>query len=145
MNTELLDFTRRALEQGVSRERIAAALKDAGWSDADIRAADGAFATADFPVPVPRPRPYLSAREVFIYALFFTALYVSAWNAGASYGTSRRCDVVAVEVAPARAAARMAARVSSTANDDEYARSGDAPSSASAAPSCGRSANGAFA
>ncbi len=83
MNDELLEFTRRALEKGVSRDRIAAALKEAGWSEADIRAAGQAFAEIDFPAPVPRPRPYLSAREVFVYALFFTALYVSAFNTGA--------------------------------------------------------------
>ena len=83
MNAELQEFTRRALEKGVPRERIDAALKDAGWSDADVRAALSAFAESDLPVPVPKPRPYLPAQEVFTYALFFTALYVSAFNAGA--------------------------------------------------------------
>ena len=83
MNAELQEFTRRALEKGVPRERIDAALKDAGWSDADVRAALSAFAERDLPVPVPKPRPYLPAQEVFTYALFFTALYVSAFNAGA--------------------------------------------------------------
>jgi hypothetical protein len=83
MNVELLEFTRRALEKGVPRDRITAALKDAGWNEAEIRAADNAFAPSDLPVPVPRPRPYLPAQEVFTYALFFTALYVSAFNLGA--------------------------------------------------------------
>jgi hypothetical protein len=83
MNAELHEFTRRALEKGVPRERIDAALKDAGWSEADVRAALSAFAQSDLPVPVPKPRPYLPAQEVFTYALFFTALYVSAFNAGA--------------------------------------------------------------
>jgi len=83
MNTELLEFTRRALEAGIPRERIASALKEAGWGEADIRAADNAFAQSDLPLAVPRPRPYLPAQEVFIYALFFTALYVSAYNLGA--------------------------------------------------------------
>jgi len=83
MNLEILDFTRRALEAGASRERIADALKQAGWSDAYIRAATGAFAEIDFPVPVPKPRPYLSAQEVFTYALFFTAFYCCAFNLGA--------------------------------------------------------------
>lgn len=83
MNTELMDFTRRALDAGIPRERIAAALKDAGWSEADIRAADNAFAQSDLPLAVPKPRPYLPAQEVFTYALFFTALYVSAYNLGA--------------------------------------------------------------
>ncbi|MFC3071380.1 DUF5671 domain-containing protein [Phenylobacterium soli] len=83
MNLELLDFTRRALEQGLPRERISGALHDAGWSPADVNAALAAFAETDFPLPVPRPRPYLSAQEVFVYALMFTALYASAWNLGA--------------------------------------------------------------
>ena len=83
MNTELLDFTRRALEAGVSREQIAAALKEAGWNEADIKAADNAFAPSDLPLAVPKPRPYLPAQEVFTYALLFAALYVSAYNAGA--------------------------------------------------------------
>jgi hypothetical protein len=80
MNAELLDFVRRALEKGLPREQVAAALTRAGWSQPDIRAALAAFAEVDFPVPVPRPRPYLSAQEVFTYALLFTALYVSAFN-----------------------------------------------------------------
>lgn len=83
MNLDILDFTRRALEAGASRERIADALKQAGWADPDIRAALGAFAEIDFPVPVPKPRPYLSAQEVFTYALFFTAFYVCVFNVGA--------------------------------------------------------------
>jgi len=83
MNSDLQDFTRRALEKGVSREKIASALADAGWGEADVRAALSAFAESDLPVPVPRPRPYLPAQEVFTYALFFTALYVSAFHVGA--------------------------------------------------------------
>lgn len=83
MNSELQEFTRRALEKGVPRERIASALADAGWGEADVRAALSTFAESDLPVPVPRPRPYLPAQEVFTYALFFTALYVSAFHVGA--------------------------------------------------------------
>jgi len=82
MNAELLEFTRRALEKGVTRDQLARALKQAGWREADIKAASSAYETTDFPLPVPKPRPYLSAREVFNYALLFTALYVSAWNLG---------------------------------------------------------------
>lgn len=83
MNVELLEFTRRALEKGEPRPRIAEVLRAAGWSEAEVRAALAAFAESDFPLAVPRPRPYLSAREVFVYALMFTALYVSAWHLGA--------------------------------------------------------------
>lgn len=83
MNVELLVFTRRALEVGQPRDRIAAVLREAGWGEAEVRAALAAFAETDFPLAVPVPRPYLSAREVFVYALMFTALYVSAWRLGA--------------------------------------------------------------
>lgn len=83
MNAEVLDFTRRAIERGVGRDEIACALKQAGWSKGQILASMDAFAETDFPLPVPRPRPYLSARELFVYALLFTALYVSAFNLGA--------------------------------------------------------------
>lgn len=83
MNGEVLEFTRRSLERGLSRDQVADVLRKAGWGEADIRAASNAFAEIDFPLPVPRPAPYLSAQEVFIYALLFTTLYVSAYNLGA--------------------------------------------------------------
>src|SRR5579872_1936955 len=83
MNVELLEFTRRALEKGAGREQIGEALRKAGWGEADIRSTTGAFADIDFPTPVPMPRPYLSAQDVFTYALSFTALYISAYNLGA--------------------------------------------------------------
>ncbi len=37
-----------------------------------------AFADVDFTPPVPRPRPQLTARDVFVYALLFTALTFTA-------------------------------------------------------------------
>lgn len=83
MNTELLDFTRRALAKGVGRGEIAGALRQAGWAEAEVKAALGAFAEIDFPVPVPKPRPYLPAREVFLYLLLFASLYACAYNLGA--------------------------------------------------------------
>lgn len=82
MNNELLDFTRQSLQRGVAREEIAAALRQAGWAAADVAGALRAFAAVDFPVPVPRPKPSLSAREVFVYLVMFTALYVTAYNLG---------------------------------------------------------------
>ena len=82
MNSELLEFTRRALEKGIARPAVEGALKQAGWPQADIESAIGAFAQVEFPLPVPKPKPYLSAREVFIYLVMFTALYVSAYNLG---------------------------------------------------------------
>lgn len=83
MNPELLDFTRRALAKGIGRQEIAGALRRAGWHEAEVAAALGAFAEIDFPLPVPKPRPYLPAREVFLYLLLFTSLYACAYNLGA--------------------------------------------------------------
>src|SRR5437870_5486214 len=83
MNTELLDFTRRALAAGVARGDIEKALGDAGWSQPDITAALGSFAEITFPVPVPRPKPYLSAWEVFIYLVMFVGLYAASYSLGA--------------------------------------------------------------
>jgi len=82
MDQNLLDFTRRALAAGVERGEVSSALKQAGWADADIKAALDSFAEIAFPLPVPKPKPYLSAWEVFIYLVMFTALYVSAYHLG---------------------------------------------------------------
>lgn len=83
MDAQLLDFTRSALASGAGRAEIAGALRRAGWAEADIATALGAFAEVAFPVPVPRPKPYLSAREVFVYLTLFAALYASAYNLAA--------------------------------------------------------------
>lgn len=83
MSSEMSDFVRRALAAGIDRPRIADALRQAGWREADTLAALGSFADMAFPIPVPRPKPYLSAREVFLYLLVFGALYACAWHLGA--------------------------------------------------------------
>lgn len=83
MDTELREFTRRALEKGLAREDIVKALHRAGWADPEIAEALANFAVVDFPLAVPKPRPYLSAREGFIYLVLFAALYFSAYNLGA--------------------------------------------------------------
>lgn len=83
MDAQLLEFTRSALQSGSGRAEIAGALRRAGWAEADIATALGAFAEVEFPVPVPRPTPYLSAREVFVYLTLFAALYASAYNLAA--------------------------------------------------------------
>src|SRR5947207_2601306 len=83
MNAELVEFTRRALSAGIARGEVAHAIKQAGWADSDVAAALDSFALVEFPLPVPRPKPYLSAWEVFIYLVLFTALYVSAYHLAA--------------------------------------------------------------
>ena len=40
------------------------------------------FASIPFPLPIPKPKPYLSAREVFLYLVLFTAFYTSAYALG---------------------------------------------------------------
>jgi hypothetical protein len=82
MNAELVEFTRRALEKGIARTDVSRVLQQAGWAEAEIAAASGAFAVVDFPLPVPRPKPYLSAREVFVYLIQFASLYASAFYLG---------------------------------------------------------------
>lgn len=83
MDSQLLDFTQKAIAAGVKRTEIASALRKAGWAAPEIEAALAAFAEVEFPVPVPRPKPYLSAREVFVYLVLFAALYTAAYNTGA--------------------------------------------------------------
>ena len=79
---ELTDFVKSALSRDVPREEIEAALRKAGWTTDQTRAALASFAESDFPIPVPRPRPYLDAREAFIYLVLFAMLYLSAYNVG---------------------------------------------------------------
>ena len=77
-NKDLIDFTREALSAGRSREEIASALANAGWSQRDIGTALVAFADGPFLPPVPRPRRYLASRDAFIYALMFLTLGLTA-------------------------------------------------------------------
>ena len=80
---EIVHFVRESLTRGIQRSDIERALAEAGWQDDLIRDALGIFAEVEFPIPVPRPKPYLSAREVFIYLILFSALYVAAYHIGA--------------------------------------------------------------
>jgi hypothetical protein len=80
MSADLADFTRRALENNISRPEIARVLSEAGWNAADIDSALSSYADVKFPIVVPKPKPYLSAQEVFIYLILFASLYSCAWN-----------------------------------------------------------------
>ena len=75
-------FIEQALVAGHSRDRVAAALLQAGWSQAQIDGALQQWAAVDFPLPVPRPSASLSAREAFEYLVLFTTLYLSIWHLG---------------------------------------------------------------
>lgn len=76
---KLSDFVARSLAAGRTRDQIAGALADAGWSAAEIQAGLSAWNAAEGGgPPVPRPQPYLSAREAFFHAILFTALVASA-------------------------------------------------------------------
>ncbi|HEY2897823.1 MAG TPA: DUF5671 domain-containing protein [Gemmatimonadaceae bacterium] len=75
-------FVRAALEKGQDRIAIASALDRAGWPHEEVSSALAAYADIPFPVAVPLPRASLSAREMFLYLVLFTALYISVWNFG---------------------------------------------------------------
>ena len=71
-------FVRDALLADQSREKIADALVRAGWSEQETKDALAEFSDVTFTPPIPRPRPRLTARDVFIYAVLFTALTFTA-------------------------------------------------------------------
>lgn len=79
MTPNLIEFTERALANGIERDEIARALRSAGWPQDEIAAALGAFAEVDFPFPVPKPKPHVSARETFIHLVLFFSLYACLW------------------------------------------------------------------
>ena len=80
---QLAEFVGQALSSGKSREDIAEALGNAGWSDGETRDALAAWSEADFTPPVPRPRAYVSAKEAFAYGLFFVSLGMIVWHTAA--------------------------------------------------------------
>ncbi|HST44821.1 MAG TPA: DUF5671 domain-containing protein [Luteimonas sp.] len=81
-STDLDRFVRDALTHGQSRQSIADALAQAGWTHGQTSGVLDGYADLAFPVPVPRPRASLSAREAFAYLVLFAALYFSAWHLG---------------------------------------------------------------
>lgn len=84
MADKILDaFVRDALAAGKSRDEVCKALISADWGQDQIDDALSAYAEVDFPVPVPRPRRYGSAREAFLYIVYFALLGVIAGYVGA--------------------------------------------------------------
>ena len=81
-NQTLDTFIRDALNRGEKRERVAAALVAAGWTQKEIDNALDDYADTDLGLAVPKPRPYVSAREAFLYLVLFILLGVVAWNLG---------------------------------------------------------------
>lgn len=81
-DTNLVEFVKAALERGERRTAIREVLKEAGWPADQVESAIGAFADVDFAVPVPRPRSYGSAREAFLYIVYFSLLGMIATNTG---------------------------------------------------------------
>lgn len=73
-------FVADALLAGKSRKDIKDALAEAGWSDREVSDALSEYSEVEFMPPVPRPRPRLTAQDVFIYAVLFTALTFTATN-----------------------------------------------------------------
>lgn len=78
MSDELDRFVYRALEKGLPRERIVAALREAGWPRDAVDKALAAYAEVDCPEPVPRPRGYASPSDTVLHLGVFVALYVWA-------------------------------------------------------------------
>lgn len=77
----LARFVRESLLAGRGRDRIAAGLRGAGWSDREIE--DALAAWQDDPaggLPVPRPRPVVSARDAVVYGLLFASLVMVSWH-----------------------------------------------------------------
>lgn len=78
----LTKFVENSLAAGMSRERIAGALEDAGWKEAQVSSAMNAYADTALPVPVPRPAISATARELFFYLMLFSSLHVTIIGLG---------------------------------------------------------------
>lgn len=71
-------FVHDALAAGRTRDEVRSQLSAAGWSEREVADALRSFAVTAFVPPVPRPVPHVTARDVFLYALLFTALTLTA-------------------------------------------------------------------
>ncbi|NDB97158.1 MAG: hypothetical protein EBZ78_13550, partial [Verrucomicrobia bacterium] len=82
-SVEITRFVETSLAQGISKPKIAQALKSGGWTDKEIQAALQAFSDTKFPVPVPKKRASSSPREAFFHLILFTSLYIWTWSLAA--------------------------------------------------------------
>ena len=73
MEKRLPEFVHHAREKGMNYGTIRLLLLSAGWRERDIARA---LAAEGLDLPVPEPAGVGTAREVFLYLLTFTALYV---------------------------------------------------------------------
>lgn len=78
----LTKFIERGIAAGISRDRLAEALGEAGWEPAQVRQALDAYAEAALPVAVPRPAIAATARELFLYLMVFSSLYMAVFGLG---------------------------------------------------------------
>ncbi|MBP7003594.1 DUF5671 domain-containing protein [Amaricoccus sp.] len=70
----LAAFVRDALAAGGARPAIAAALRDAGWSEAEVQASLAAWVDVPGLPPAPRPRAAVSPRDALAFGVLFVAL-----------------------------------------------------------------------
>ncbi|MDG4649333.1 DUF5671 domain-containing protein [Roseibacterium sp. SDUM158017] len=76
----VVSFVHDALSAGHSRDQIAGALAEAGWSRRDIEAGLAAYAETGFVPPVPRPTHTTTPRHTFLHAILFIAMAITAIN-----------------------------------------------------------------
>lgn len=85
--SRLSDFVDRALQNGASREDIRKVLGEAGWSEDQVRDALDAYADIPFVAPVPRYKREASAREAFLYIVYFGLLgALASYLGGLAFG-----------------------------------------------------------
>lgn len=70
----LAAYVRDALAAGADRAAIAAVLRDAGWSEAEVRASLAAWIDVPGLPPAPRPRAAVSPRDALAFGVLFVAL-----------------------------------------------------------------------
>ena len=75
MDNRLIEFIAHARAKGMDHATVRVLLLSAGWKEKDVAQA---LAAEGLDIPVPEPLRGGGAREVFLYLLTFTALYILA-------------------------------------------------------------------